>query len=114
MKKAWLALLFGSALVLGACGGGSDNAGNEGTSGDSNGGETALNGEELVMSSCSTCHGGQLQGMGNTPGLADLGSRMSEEEILDIILNGTDKGMPGGLLQGEKAEAAAAWLAEQK
>lgn len=110
MKKAWLALLFGSALVLGACGGG-DKA-NEGTTGDNGG--AALDGEELVMSSCSSCHGGQLQGMGNTPGLADIGSRMSEEEILDIILNGTDKGMPAGLLQGEKAEAAAAWLAEQK
>lgn len=110
MKKAWLALLFGSALVLGACGGGGDNAGSSGDNGD----EAALDGEKIVMNSCTSCHGGQLQGMGNTPGLADLGSRMSEDEILDIILNGTDKGMPGGLLQGEEAEVAAAWLAEQK
>ena len=105
MKKSMLALLFGSALVLAACGG--DDGGSTGSS-------TQSEGEKLTMKSCATCHGGNLQGMGNTPDLNKVGSRMSEEEILNIILNGTDKGMPAGLIKGEDAEKAAAWLAEQK
>lgn len=72
-----------------------------------------LTGEKIVMTSCATCHGGQLQGMGNTPALNNVGSRLSEEEILGIIVNGRN-GMPGGLITGADAEAAAAWLATQK
>ena len=66
------------------------------------------------MQKCSTCHGGNLQGMGNTPSLKDAGSRLTEEEILNIIENGTKKGMPGGLIKGDDAKKVAAWLAEQK
>lgn len=124
MKKAWLALAFGSALFLAACGGGDEEAtdtntgteetANEDTATEGTTGETAsAEGEALVQESCVTCHGGNLQGMGNTPALADVGSRLSEDEIHDVIVNGRG-GMPGGLLQGEEAEAAAAWLAEQK
>ncbi|PYF05983.1 cytochrome c551 [Ureibacillus chungkukjangi] len=123
MKKAWLALVFGSALFLAACGGGDDeatdtNTGTEDTvteeTGDTaTGGADAAAGEELVQSSCTSCHGGNLQGMGNTPALSDVGSRLSEEEIHDVIVNGRG-GMPKGLLQGEDAEAAAAWLAQQQ
>ena len=125
MKKAWLALVFGSALFLAACGGGDDeatdtNTGTEdtatedtGTGDTATGGADAGAGEELVQSSCTSCHGGNLQGMGNTPALSDVGSRLSEEEIHDVIVNGRG-GMPKGLLQGEDAEAAAAWLAQQQ
>lgn len=122
MKKTWLALAFGSALFLAACGGGDDEANdtNKGTdetateeTTDNGGTADTGAGEELVMESCVTCHGGNLQGMGNTPSLADVGTRLSEDEILDVILNGRG-GMPAGLLQGEDAEAAAAWLATQK
>ena len=105
MKKSVLALLFGSALVLAACGG--DDGGSSGSS-------TQSEGEKLVMQSCASCHGGNLQGRGNTPDLNKVGSRLTEEEILDIIVNGTDNGMPDGMLKGEDAEKAAAWLAEQK
>lgn len=106
MKKSVLTLIFGSALFLAACGG--DDK-------DSSAGEsTKSEGETIVMQSCATCHGGKLQGMGNTPALDKVGARLSEEEILDTILNGKGAGMPAGLLQGEKAEQAAAWLAEQK
>lgn len=107
MKKKWLSAIFlTSALLLAACGGGDEKA--EKT-------ETAKpEGETIVYKSCATCHGGQLQGMGNTPSLADVGSRLTEAEILDIINNGTANGMPPGLIQGEEAEKAAAWLAEQK
>ena len=105
MKKSMLALLFGSALVLAACGG---------DDGESSGSSIQSEGEKLTMQNCATCHGGNLQGVGNTPDLNKVGSRLSEEEILDIIVNGTDKGMPENILKGEDAEKAAAWLAEQK
>ena len=107
MKKKWLSALFlTSALLLAACGGDENGTG----SGES----TKSEGEKVVSKTCSTCHGGQLQGMGNTPALEDVGSRYTEEEILDIILNGKNPGMPGGLLKGEEAEEAAEWLAQQK
>ena len=107
MKKGLLTtLVLGSAVFLAACGGGDSK-----TSDNEN--ETAeLSGEKLVQQSCTTCHGGQLQG-GSAPALDKLGSKYSEDKILDIILNGQG-GMPAGLLKGEEAEAAAAYLAELK
>ncbi|MDI7743049.1 cytochrome c [Lysinibacillus fusiformis] len=122
MKKAWLALIFGSALFLAACGGGDDEATDTDTATEdtatedtTDGGDTASagEGEAIVTSNCTSCHGGNLEGMGNAPSLADVGSRLSEEEIHEVILNGRG-GMPPGLLQGEDAEAAAAWLAQQQ
>ncbi|RUL47496.1 cytochrome c551 [Lysinibacillus antri] len=137
MKKAWLVLVFGSALFLAACGGNdegtkdtdtgtevaeettdkttdtgtnTETTTDEGTGADD---ATLAEGEALVKKSCVSCHGGDLQGMGNAPSLADVGSRYDEAKIHDIILNGQG-GMPPGLLKGEDAEAAAAWLATQK
>ena len=112
MKKAWLALVFGSAIFLAACGGGDEeNNTNNGANGEVT--DAELDGEAIVKESCIGCHGGDLGGMGNIPSLQDVGSRYSEEEILNIILNGKG-GMPAGLLEGAEAEAAAAWLATQK
>ncbi|QDQ00075.1 cytochrome c [Lysinibacillus fusiformis] len=107
MKKAMLTLVFGSAIFLAACGGGEKTATNN------NEGATAPDGEAIAMKSCITCHGGELQGQGNAPALNDVGSRLSEEELLDIINNGRGK-MPGGLVKGADAEAVAKWLASQK
>lgn len=152
MKKAWLALVFGSALFLAACGGdddkdtttpADDNANetedvanddattNEGTTdegttdegattdeGTTEGADeaTIAKGEEVVKQSCTSCHGGNLQGQGSAfPALDKLGEKMSEEEILKIINEGIPgTGMPGGLVKGEDAEAAAAYLATLK
>lgn len=105
MKKSLLALIFGSALFLAACGGDDSES--------SNGETTAPDGEKVTMQTCATCHGGKLQGAG-APALDKLGAKYTEEEILDIILNGTDKGMPASLLKGAEAEAAAAYLAGLK
>ncbi|MEL4026077.1 cytochrome c551 [Lysinibacillus endophyticus] len=127
MKKSLLALVFGSAIFLAACGGGDDEATNDTNTGTNDteteqttdtGNNTGTDiasakGEDIVKSNCTTCHGGNLEGMGSTPSLADVGSRLSEEEILNVILNGRG-GMPANLIQGEDAEAAAAWLAQQK
>ena len=103
MKKFLLAGVIGSAILLAACGG-------ESSSDDT----VSADGETLVKQNCVSCHGGQLEGRGNIPPLQNVGASKSEEEILDIILNGYGKGMPPGVLKGEDAEKAAAWLAEQK
>lgn len=103
MKKGLLTLVFGSALFLAACGG-DDSA--------TNGDTAEVDGEKVVQQSCATCHGGQLQG-GSAPALDKLGAKYSEEEILDIIINGKDR-MPPGIVTGEKAEAAAEYLATLK
>ena len=107
MKKAMLTLVFGSAIFLAACGGGDEKDKVD------KGATATPNGEEIAMKSCVSCHGGELQGA-SAPALNDIGSRLSEAELLDIINNGTDKGMPGGLVKGADAEAVAAWLATQK
>lgn len=119
MKKKWLAtFMLGSVLMLGACGGDSESS-KEDTGKEDTGSETTENGatsdasEQVAQQRCATCHGGNLQGMGNTPALNDVGSRYSEEEILNIIENGQGS-MPGGLVKGEEAEALATWLAEKK
>ena len=106
MKKFLLVAIFGSALFLAACGGDDSS---------SNGGETTMpGGEKLGKQNCISCHGGQLEGRGNIPALQDIGSRKSQEEIQEIIVNGYGKGMPPGILKGEDAEKAAQWLSEQK
>jgi len=117
MKKSWLALVFGSALFLAACGGNNEEGTNDTDTGTNEGTTTeetaSADGEALVQQNCTTCHGGNLEGMGGAPKIADVGSRLSEEEILNVINNGQG-GMPPGILKGEEAEAAAAWLATQK
>lgn len=104
MKKRFATMLFSASLLLAACGG--DDSANETSDGP-------VDGEKVVQSSCATCHGGSLEGKGNTPALNDVGARLTEAEILDVIENGKN-GMPPGLLKGEDAEAAAKWLSEQK
>lgn len=108
MKKAWLALVFGSALFLAACGGDDSSS-----SSDSKTTDTASNGEQIVKKNCTSCHGGNLEGMGTTPALKDVGSRLSQDEILNVIENGRNA-MPKSLIQGDDAKAAAEWLAQQK
>ena len=51
-------------------------------------------GATLTQIHCARCHGGNLQGMGAIPGLKDLGSRLSLEDISSIISNGQGA-MPG-------------------
>ncbi|MGN7387094.1 cytochrome c551 [Sporosarcina sp. SAFN-015] len=107
MKNKLLATLFGAALVLGACGGGNNN--NNAGEGDT----ASVDADKVFQSNCATCHGGNLEGRGNAPALANIGSELSESEIHDIIQNGRG-GMPGGLIQGEELDAVTKWLAEKK
>ncbi|RDU35404.1 cytochrome c [Neobacillus piezotolerans] len=85
--------------------------------GDKKGGEkteVAAKPEDLYKSAgCISCHGDNLQGaMG--PKLSDVGSRLDEAGIKDILLNGKGTSMPGGLVKGAEADAMAKWLADKK
>src|SRR5699024_7118125 len=110
MKKWLLALGLGSMLVLGACGGGdSGDSGDGGDSGDS----SVAAGEQAFKDNCASCHGNDLKGISSAP-LTGIGSKLSVEEIVDIIENGTDTGMPAikGLTDEDKTEIAE-WLHTQ-
>ena len=75
-------------------------------------GETAdMSAEEIYASkTCIGCHGNDLAGGAGAPGLVDVGERLDQEEIKDIIING--KGlMPGGQANAQEAEVLAEWLA---
>ncbi|MEK3807044.1 cytochrome c551 [Metabacillus sp. SLBN-84] len=109
MKSKVLALLFGTSLVLAACGGG-DNAGEEPK--DSGSKDTA-NAEEIVQQNCISCHGQNLEGGGAAPSLANVGSKYDKEKIESIINNGQG-GMPGGLINETDAAVVAEWLAQKK
>lgn len=105
MKKVLFASsIFGAMLMLAACGGKEEAAPTS---------PTEVDAEAVVNQSCISCHGENLEGRGQFPKLADVGSRLTEEEILEVITKGRGA-MPAGIIQGAEAEAVAAWLAEKK
>ncbi|MBU5267195.1 cytochrome c551 [Virgibacillus proomii] len=122
MKKWLLAMLFGSALVLGACGGGDDDDASKepADKGDANTEESAEKGgavdtaaaEEVYENNCASCHGADLSGA-NGPDLTKVGSKLSSDEIADIIENGQGS-MPPGMAEGDDVQLLASWLAEKK
>ncbi|WP_077624793.1 cytochrome c551 [Sediminibacillus massiliensis] len=134
MKKLLMTAIFGTVLVLSACGGNDEeNADNENNdtateepaeneapadenenAGDEGGGGTVdtAAAEEAYQQSCQSCHGADLSGQVG-PSLQAVGSEYSREEILEIIQNGKGS-MPGGQATGEDAEMIASWLAEKK
>ncbi|MGC5326950.1 YqzM family protein [Brevibacillus sp. SYSU BS000544] len=71
-----------------------------------------VNAEQTFKATCAACHGQNLEGVA-APKLADIGSRLSAEEIEGIITNGKG-GMPPGLLKGDEMKAVAKWLSEKK
>lgn len=109
MNKKLLAAIFGSVLVLGACGGGGDDAGSKDEGGSSS---VAVDAEAVVQQKCISCHGDNLEG-GAAPAINKIGAELSESEIHDIIIDGQG-GMPGGIIKGDDADAVAAWLADKK
>jgi cytochrome c551 len=112
MKKRIFALIMGTTLALAACNGGGDNAQEPAKDNNAGGGAATADAEKLVEQNCISCHGKNLEG-GVGPNLQKVGSKLSQEEIENIILNGQGS-MPKGLLQGDDAKAVAAWLAEKK
>ncbi|MGF6952941.1 alcohol dehydrogenase (cytochrome c) [Neobacillus sp. B4I6] len=71
-----------------------------------------MNAEVIYKNSCMSCHGGNLEG-GAGPDLRHVGVSMSEEEILNQIINGGGR-MPGGLVDKDQAEILAKWLSQKK
>lgn len=119
MKKWLLAIVFGSALVLGACG--NDDSDSKEKNNKNETEETATPGdskvdaakaEELYSSNCASCHGQDLSG-GAGPDLRNVGSKLSEDQIKKTIEKGKG-GMPGGLVSGDDLNTLTAWLAEHK
>lgn len=108
MKKSLVALLLGSSVALAACGGGEEAEPEKETGGDT----ATADGEQVYKQSCLSCHGENLEG-GAGPALDKIGSKLSEEDILNIIKNGQG-GMPPNIVEGANAEAVANWLASKK
>ncbi|MGM0897777.1 MAG: cytochrome c551 [Bacillota bacterium] len=118
MKKQLMTVLFGSVLLLGACGGEEETSPEEpaDTGGETEETETetsTVDAEAVIQQNCISCHGENLEGAGNFPALNDVGSRLSEEEILAIIENGAGA-MPANIIEGEEAQAVAEYLANQE
>ncbi|MBO8171614.1 MAG: cytochrome c [Bacillaceae bacterium] len=82
-------------------------AGESGETSASSGGEPPA-----FMNQCMTCHGTDLAGQGSVPGLKQLD--LSKEEIVDIVKNGTNAGMPGGLVPGKEDQVAEYLLSIQE
>ncbi|MGI2327459.1 cytochrome c551 [Planococcus sp. YIM B11945] len=113
MKKGLMALLFGSSLVLGACGGGDSAEPAPAPEKGGGSGDSSVDAEQVVQQNCISCHGENLEGSGNFPALNNVGSRLSQDEIREVIDNGRGA-MPADIIQGEEADAVAEWLASKK
>ncbi|GAB3050957.1 cytochrome c550 [Virgibacillus ainsalahensis] len=74
-------------------------------------GETTEDPAAVFESNCASCHGADLSG-GAGPALTEVGSKLSAEEIQDIIINGQGS-MPAGMATEPQAEALGQWLVEE-
>lgn len=113
MRKLLMSIVFGTFLVLGACGGDGGNGGGSEEPADSGGDKVDTSEAEAIFKeNCASCHGDDLSG-GTGPDLTDVGTRLSEDEIKTQIEEGGN-GMPPNLVEGEELETMSAWLAEKK
>lgn len=69
---------------------------------------------KLYKNNCMSCHGNDLSGRVG-PGLQQVGSKMTEENLVEIITVGAN-GMPGyeKVLSAEEIGQLAKWLSEKK
>ncbi|NOU93307.1 c-type cytochrome [Paenibacillus sp. LMG 31456] len=124
MQYKWRIILILSVIaiicVATACGKSNTNTqtGNT-TGGTTQGGGAATesaNAEALVKANCVSCHGGNLDGMGDSKkNLQKVGAKLSKEEIANTITNGRN-GMPAfkGRLKDTEIATIADWLAAKK
>jgi len=72
-------------------------------------------GKSIFFVQCAPCHGAEADGINGKA--QDLSQRMSKEQILDVINNGSNKlgypmgMMPPGMASGAGAEKIATWIA---
>ena len=70
--------------------------------------ETVLTPEEIYAQNCLACHGENYEGaMG--PELVNVGDRLSEDEIREVLVNGRGA-MPGNLVPNESLDEMVEWL----
>lgn len=134
-KWLWPAAVLALAVALAGCGGADDNgngggsadpAPNAGTEAGTNNGDTgadsgngdavAADAEAIYAQSCVGCHAADLTGnLGPNSDISAVGSRLSEEEIRNVISNGRG-GMPAfqNQLSAEEIDALSAWLAAKQ
>lgn len=112
MKKGLLAIVGASLLLLTACG---QTADNNTSNNDANTGsqQQAAGPEEIAKQNCSSCHGGNLQGNFG-PSLEKIGSKMTKEEIIEVLDKGIGSMPPQTKLTPEQKEELATWLSEKK
>lgn len=74
----------------------------------------ASNPEGIYKSTCIGCHGDQYQGVVG-PSLKGVGSKLSKDQIKEIITTGkNNKSMPPNLVSADKADAMAEWVSKIK
>ncbi|MBY6272672.1 MAG: cytochrome c [Caldibacillus debilis] len=108
-----LIMVFGIGLIFAlsfmGLNQGTEKAGKE----ENKGNETVATApEDFYKQNCSSCHGDQYQG-GVGPALKGVGSRLSEDEIKDVLKNGRGQ-MPAGLVPDNQLDAMAKWLMSLK
>jgi cytochrome c oxidase cbb3-type subunit 3 len=71
-------------------------------------------GESVFLVQCAPCHGVDAEGINGKA--QNLVTRMSKEQVLDVIANGSSKlsfpmgAMPAGMASGEAADKLATWI----
>lgn len=94
------------ALALAACSGGTDSQAKE----PGAAAPAEANAMGLYKKQCLSCHAADLSGRVG-PSLQEIGSKMSEQQLIDTIQDGT-KGMPAfkKVLRADEIETLAQWL----
>ena len=54
----------------------------------------ANNGGQLASEQCVACHGSEFKGMDGSANLHEMGEERSRDELVHVLLRGTDQGMP--------------------
>lgn len=73
-----------------------------------------INAEFIVKAKCAMCHGQNLEGIGTAPKLADVGARLSKDDIANIIKNGGATMPPNLITDQKEIDAVAEYLAAKK
>lgn len=111
LSKLQLMCLCG-VLFVGILAGCSSNNSSDNTTSNDSASESEI--PVVYKQNCLSCHGSELQG-GIGPNLQKVGSRMSEEDLAQILRNGKGS-MPAfdSKLNEEEITSLASWLSEQK
>ncbi|MEH7108650.1 MULTISPECIES: cytochrome c550 [Bacillaceae] len=72
----------------------------------------ASNPEDIYKSTCIGCHGDQYQG-GVGPSLKGIGSKLSKDQIKEVITKGRGN-MPPNMVSAENADKMADWVSKIK